>query len=252
VLLPDSIDAVRPSIVQIAVDLQDQPGSASIRRLGTGFIIDADFRVITALHVVQRIEQAWAKYSATAERSILVGYAQPNADFERANFTFIAYDAVKVDARHDLAVLEPRADSLARGLASLRNQPAPVDIDASRPRDGESIAVSGYPLAETVLITTSGAIASSWPIRIEMVPATSGPPWWEDVQIDDVYLGDVFVNPGNSGGPVYRVDDCRVVGVCVAYRTAPISGASDLSQNSGLTEIVPIKYATALVTSRAT
>src|SRR5438132_584434 len=63
------------------------------------------------------------------------------------------------------------------------------ELELEIPADGEPIAISGYPLAEPTLVTTSGHIACSWTIHNHQ----------------DHYLADVTANPGNSGGPVYRL-----------------------------------------------
>jgi S1-C subfamily serine protease len=72
-----------------------------------------------------------------------------------------------------------------------------------------------------------------------------------------VYWADVEVNPGNSGGPSYRVEDGSVIGVCVASPLVPIYkqsggpaqeiGGERLMYSSGLTLIIPAKYAFDLV-----
>lgn len=87
-------------------------------------------------------------------------------------------------------------------------------MTTGRPRDGEPIAVSGFPLNKPVLISTVGHLASSWPIEIDAtnVGFTPGVPRVER----ETYLADVTANAGNSGGPVYRLSDSAVIGVLVA------------------------------------
>lgn len=114
---------------------------------------------------------------------------------------------------------------------------------AMRPQDGEPIAVSGYPLSEPVMVTTSGAIATAWGLDIAPMPMPGGPPGITIPDVKDSYLGDVAVNPGNSGGPVYSIVDGAVIGVCVAFRTASGTvAAQSFLYNSGLTLVVPIQY----------
>jgi S1-C subfamily serine protease len=102
----------------------------------------------------------------------------------------------------------------------------PIVLESGRPIDGTEIAISGYPLGEPTFVTTRGTIASAW---------TTGP---SSDRFVEWYLGDITANPGNSGGPVYRVTDARVVGVCKAGKLTPISGGEG-SQTAGLTIIVP-------------
>jgi hypothetical protein len=56
------------------------------------------------------------------------------------------------------------------------------------------------------LVTTAGIVASSW----HAVACANGS------RVDDVFLGDLQLADGHSGGPVYRVDDAAVIGVAVA------------------------------------
>jgi S1-C subfamily serine protease len=66
--------------------------------------------------------------------------------------------------------------------------------------------------------------------------------------IADGDLADVIVNPGNSGGPVYRVSDGEIIGVCVAFRVGRGSIADNVFfYNSGLSVVIPIKYAQAII-----
>jgi hypothetical protein len=69
-----------------------------------------------------------------------------------------------------------------------------------RSRDGESVAVSGYPLQVASLVTTSGTLAPAWSSEIKNVQPP-GAPRGSRFQIADGYLADVAVNPGNSRGP---------------------------------------------------
>jgi S1-C subfamily serine protease len=118
---------------------------------------------------------------------------------------------------------------------------APLTLD--RPRDGEDVAVSGYPLASPTLITTSGIIASAWATETMNVVPEGAPEGFTMPDIADSYIADVAVNPGNSGGPVYLRDVGHVIGVCVAFEVAEADADGiPLRYNSGLTIVVPITY----------
>jgi S1-C subfamily serine protease len=119
-------------------------------------------------------------------------------------------------------------------------------LRAERPRDGTSIAVSGYPLGESVLVTNHGTVASAWGLELDKRPDPATP----SVTSRDVYLGDLQSNPGNSGGPVYATEDGAVIGVLVAGRlTAVDAGGAPavidgvaLQADAGLSLIVPARY----------
>jgi S1-C subfamily serine protease len=134
-------------------------------------------------------------------------------------------------------------------------------LSSDRPRDGSSIAVSGYPFGQPVLITTNGTIASAWSVDIKNAIPPGAPAGFTMPDIRDSYLADISVNPGNSGGPVYRAKDGSIIGVCVAFRPAPVvtesgpvttSSGEKLNYNSGLSIIVPIRYGEELLARHAT
>jgi hypothetical protein len=67
----------------------------------------------------------------------------------------------------------------------------------------------------------------------------------------EVYLADMQANPNNSGGPVYRIEDGSVIGVCKARRLSAVvdqrdhavvvDGDRELLQDAGLTVIEPAR-----------
>jgi S1-C subfamily serine protease len=134
-----------------------------------------------------------------------------------------------------------------------------LSISAKRPEEGEPIAVSGYPFQGNVLITTSGFIASSWNIRFSEIQRAGAPAGFHTLDVADIYLADIHVNGGNSGGPVYSVETGVLVGVCVSFDDAPVMlqampplppqkpvpAVSDgrlLTYNSGIAAVVPSTY----------
>jgi len=129
-------------------------------------------------------------------------------------------------------------------------------IDSSRPKEGLEIGISGYPLSESVLLTNSGHIASVWATDIADLHVPNAPEWFRLPDIVDRYLVDAEANPGNSGGPVYLVENASVIGICVATTPAPVRdqdgkpaliGGKTLFYSSGLTLVVPAQYIVELV-----
>ena len=114
--LPEAIETIRPSVVQISLlasDLSDElrerlgrPFLSDI--LGTGFIVDRKDLVITAQHVIQegmrRLDQMDAR-----QRNLYVGIALPNIRDNRitmiGNFSLVPFEIVAEDPEHDLALL---------------------------------------------------------------------------------------------------------------------------------------------------
>lgn len=246
--ISDTIDAIAPAVVQISV----APGG---QVLGTGFLVNDAGHVITAHHVIRNLGGR-----AT------VGVAMPNYEDEHNNrisgsFWVSNYDVAAVDEGHDLALLhpheaaanpfkEPRPVFIRMGDRDVGIEPATVRLRVERPRDGMAVATSGYPFGVMNLITSTGYVASAWAVEPkEIIDPVTGEMLLRD--LSDSYLADLHVNGGNSGGPVYRLADGSVIGVCVSTRGAQVfdsdgkpirTAGGPIFYNSGLATIVPAMY----------
>jgi S1-C subfamily serine protease len=253
--LPDSIDVVRPSVIQIRMGI---PGTHGDRVIGTGFLVHKDGYALTARHVA---EFALSIQKENPEARLWAGLAIPNLESAhltiRASFALLDLAVVEEDRRHDLALLRLSPNPFATGKPSGVARTAQglavnalfglAQTDEARPRDGASVAVSGYPLNEPTLVTTSGCIASAWGTDVQEVQPPGAPAGFTIPDVKDSYLADVAVNPGNSGGPVYMTATAKVIGVCVAFRIASTQGGNPFSYNSGLSVVVPVTYGLALL-----
>lgn len=264
--LADSIEAIRPSIVQIGYEVSRL--SETVRRrigqdwangsLGTGFFVNSAGYVITARHVITE-GTTFLNQIQAGEKRMVVGLAIPNAENMRGNFILIEFELIDEDERHDLALLKLKRNPFKGEVTSgikIGNQETPLPVLAApmreeRPRDGEAIAISGYPLGQPVLITNAGSLATVWSYDTAEVRLPGAPEWFRFPDIADSYLADVETNRGNSGGPVYLSENGTVIGVCVGAKAAPVryQGGSDVSLNnqqlfysSGLTVVVPARY----------
>lgn len=260
--LPDAIATIRPSVVQFTAAMPDDHRP---RVMGSGFIVDDGGHVATAAHVVSALHSLNQAGARTG-----IGLAYPDIDNEdiggvkgltmRQNFFIVGGEVIDVDTRRDVAVLEMQPNPFTDSPPSMikigdtegpRPMYTPASLDTARPSDGEAVAVSGYPLGGAALVTTAGHLASSWETQVrDTWDPVAG---WPIPTVDDVYLADVSVNPGNSGGPLYRVPDGSVVGVCVAYRTAPLHftdpqggqvmvDGRPVGLNAGLAVVAPIRH----------
>jgi len=260
--LPDAIDQIRPAVVQIRIEPPRLSLPSQAQVIGTDFWADASGHVLTARHVIRGGQAAIQE--APGSRFTL-GLAMPNLTGPitiRAGFEIIEAEVVEEDPRHDIALLRATNNPFASGRHSGVHQVGDgwgvnalwglCDLNPTAVRDGERIAVSGYPLAEPALITTSGGIASAFGTEIQDVQRSSAPAGFTVPDIADSYLADVAVNPGNSGGPVYRVADGGVIGVCVAFKIASGQNPSPFFYNSGLSVVVPIKYGIELISRHST
>jgi hypothetical protein len=144
----------------------------------------------------------------------------------------------KEDHARDIAILKCEANLLTRESGMILNGKRVVekrtlpDFQTAAPREGESVSVSGFPAVMGFesgipgLTTNTGTVAN---------------PYFLEENEQAVYLIDMRVNHGDSGGLVYRNADGKVIGFVDAYRNATTG------ENSGLTVVVPINQVLALL-----
>jgi hypothetical protein len=288
VSLEDAVHAIRPSVVQLSVRAE---AGRLPRTLGTGFIVDERGTIVTALHVVKEGVRFAQSVGHQGRPQFVAGLAHPQL-FEAGGklygmqgFSYVDVDLLSVVPDHDLCAARLK-ENVVRGewdpelVPVIDGTPVPplagvATLDTRRPREGATVAVSGYPFAMNSLITNSGCIASAFlpnfaddaipdpppqppdegrtPGAVRMVETfTPGPSPGER------YLADLEVNGGNSGGPVYYADTGAVIGMCIATRQAAVTrggrpvvvGGQVLTYSSGLTVVVPAIYVDAMLRER--
>jgi len=260
--LSESIEVIKESTVQIgfAISGLDEELRKKVQRnwvrqpAGSGFFVSYEGHVITALHVIEGMEKTLSSVKGKEKKMYVNVPLPPLEDVVNKNLvlgTFIPldFDIVDRDEAHDIALLKLKTNPFTREFMERSKKQVviggksqafvgrPVSFNARRPGDGSHIAVSGFPLGEASLITNSGFVATSW--------ATYKNPSKPKNREFNVYLGDVQVNFGNSGGSVYLVEDGSVIGMCVAHKLTPAAVKPfgfDIRTNSGLTIIVPAKH----------
>jgi S1-C subfamily serine protease len=269
-----AVESLRPSVVQIAVYVYEPddpgaparlPGTPPMKRpletalLGTGFLVSDQGYVITAGHVVDALNQ----WSPQLVRRLMVGLAGPNMDLPKlqmvGSFDMYEGEIVERDSSHDLALLKLTRNPFTRPgvFATVNSKDISYNytvaaLVSERPVEGAQIVVSGYPLQSSVLVTNAGWLASSWLVNVNRSPVPNVNQGARPSS-EDVYLADVAVNKGNSGGPVFSIEDKGVIGVCVAHVSASVfygDGAREsvtlnnrpLVVNAGIAFVVPAKY----------
>ena len=263
-LLPDAIDMVRPSVVRIfwfvrdltPEQLANEQVAEQVRRLpypgifggvlGTGFFVNDDGYVITAAHVLDAAKRM-VEDTPDFKVEIGLGLAPPDQEHARLRVAILGGEIVDGDHSHDLALLRtqngtPFKEPFMQNGEIVEIPHAVARLQPAQPRDGDDIACSGYPLNNMAMITTHGVVAASYWVDEITVPDPDEPNESTLVQRAS-FLGDLQVNGGNSGGPVYAVADGCVLGMVSGTLLAPlhVSGGDPtlLRAGAGLSIVTP-------------
>jgi hypothetical protein len=193
-----------------------------------------------------------------------LAYSFTDQTQKRGNFTLIDADVIERDDVHDVALLKlsrnPFGETIESGY-TLEGKPLPLMplgvalLSTRAVREGESVAVSGFPFVSPVLFTNAGIIASTRSAH----DFNTEVPGLNVRVTSDFYLADMTVNEGNSGGPVYDASG-EVIGIALGFRVAVVDkvihgawqhppGVEDgYGYNAHLAVVVPIAHAKALMT----
>jgi S1-C subfamily serine protease len=244
-----AIARMRSSIVSINDGDPEGPiGSGVIVRGGN----EHDAIVATALHVVRDV----------APDALQIGFPVPPTEQVRGSLTMIGATVIETDERNDLALLRMAHNAfLTHGVPHPSGGTYPASVarlEGERPEDGEDVMISGFPMGYRYVLNSAGIIACSWGDQgIDHFLEEPAPGAAPDVPLDR-FLVDINVNPGNSGGPCYRVADQRVVGICEALQLIEVEvddkdvdtddeAQRSVLQKADITFVVPAKYVIALL-----
>ncbi len=219
--LPDLIDKTKKSIVAVGTYMPKRSPSSVF--LGTGFAIADGRLIVTNAHVLP-------KKINTKRLEVLAVYLRENGQAMKYEVKVVA-----IDKEHDIAILKLLSGSLP--ALKLGNEPV---------RDGQSIAFTGYPIGMVLglfPVTHSGIISAISPVVIPMMKSR---------QLNRkllkrlrnpylIYQLDATAYPGNSGSPVYTINNGQVIGI-VNKVFVKESKETILSKPSGITYAIPIKY----------
>jgi S1-C subfamily serine protease len=180
-LLTHIYQQTSPAVVYVRVLVEDG-GTFVLLGSGSGFVIDAEGRVVTNNHVVEQ------------------------ADIVKVTFADGSVSDAQVlgrDPYSDLAVVE--VDALPAGLT-------PLELgDSSALQVGERVIAIGNPFGLEGTMT-AGIVSA---VGRTLASQTSGAGTFS---IPEIVQTDAAINPGNSGGPLLNSEG-QVVGVNTAIRS---------------------------------
>jgi S1-C subfamily serine protease len=229
--LIDAIVRVKPSIV--VVGTYQKTGSPQFVMRGTGFIIAGGNLVATNSHVVP--EEGSPDSPALVIRTAL-GDSPPQV--RRAKL-------LSRDPARDLALLH--IDGPALPALQLR--------DSDSVREGQMVGFTGFPIGGALgfsPVTHRGMVAAITPITL---PGSNARQLNEKAirQIKrgtfDIFQLDATAYPGNSGSPVFDIENGEVIGI---INMVFIKGSKEsaLSQPSGISYAIPANYLKRLLDDR--
>jgi serine protease Do len=219
--LPDLVARIKPSVLPVGTFAATDSPRFGFR--GTGFVVGDGSLVATNHHVLPPASEP----DRLAQLVVMVGRQGDQAEFRRVQ-------VVASDRSRDLALLR-----LSAGPAL-----TPLALEAAAAREGQSIALMGFPIGGVLgfaAVTHRGIVAS---ITTASLPAPSAQ------QLDaravarlregsfELLQLDATAYPGNSGGPVFDTETGRVLGV-VSLVLVKSGRESALSQPTGITYAVP-------------
>jgi len=226
---PDTVSKVKASVVAVGTYLPTR--SPQFQFLGTGFVVGNGRQVVTNAHVAN---------AQAASRDINERLAIAFPGSGRTGGRVASMDVL--DSEHDLALLRVEGEPL----------PAMKLGDLDQVRDGQDIAITGFPLGTAIGIipvTHKGIVAAVTP---------AGQPLPSSRQLDagtvrrlagggfPVLQLDIVSYPGNSGSPVYDTQTGEVLGV---LNMVFVKGMKEnaISTPSGISYAIPVPFLKALL-----
>jgi serine protease Do len=220
--LPQVIAASKASVLPVGTFSATDSPRFGFR--GSGFVVGDGTLVATNFHVLA----PGAEADSGPVMMVLVG-SGASAQGRRAK-------VVATDRPRDLALLRIEGPPLA----------ALALEEGGKPREGQSIALMGYPIGGMLgfaTVTHRGILAS---ITTAALPAATAQSLDPRAVLRlregnfELYQLDATAYPGNSGGPVLDADSGRVIGI-VSMVLVKAGRESALSNPTGITYAIPVQ-----------
>jgi serine protease Do len=221
--LPGLINTIKPSVLPVGTYSATDSPRFGFR--GTGFVVGDGTLVATNFHVLPDL----IRNDGPTQLAVLTWRNQTEAQVRRVRL-------VASDRTRDLALLQLEGEPLT-----------PLPLDTAPAREGQSIALMGYPIAGALgysAVTHRGIVAAITNAALPAPTAASLDPRAVAALRNgtfEVYQLDATAYPGNSGGPLFDADSGRVLGV---VNMVLIKGnrESALSSPTGISYAVPVSH----------
>lgn len=223
------VETVTPSVVAIGMYTPIENSGNQV--LGTGFVVADGKHAVTNYHVVSKILDP----QIVQHYVVITGKGTKIQAFKA--------EVLEIDPLHDLALLEFNSTLPIAMLAS----------DAML-KPGTDVAFTGFPIGAAIGIypaTHKGMVSAITP---DAIPAQNANQLTSAMlsrlnKPEMVYQLDATAYPGNSGSPVYSVEEGEVVGVINKVFVSQ-GKESALSAPSGISYAIPVKHVNALLKKR--
>jgi S1-C subfamily serine protease len=221
--LIETIPAVRASVVGVGTFQKTRSPAAAF--FGTGFAVGDGLHIITNAHVIPPMLDEHQKESLV----VLVGRG---AEFQQRDAQVLG-----TDLEHDLVLLHISGPPL----------PALRLGDSDRVREGQSLALTGYPLGMALGLipaTHRATLAAITPIAKPTLNSRLLNPKIVSRIRDGafaVFQLDGTAYPGNSGSPLYDPDTGEVLGI---INMVFVKGTREnaITNPSGISYAIPSKF----------
>jgi len=225
--LPDTVDAIRPSVVAVGTYQTTRRPPAAFR--GTGFVVGDGQLVVTNNHVIPNTLDE-------ENRERLTIFAGRGKAMDMRSVTVVARDP-----EHDLALLR---------ISGAPLKPLRLGGDGAV-REGRSVAFTGFPVGMVLglhHVTHRGIVAAVTPIAIPGFGGKDLSPQAVKALREpyDVYQLDATAYPGSSGSPLYDPATGEVLGVINSVLVKSTKEAA-LENPSGITYAIPVRFVKALM-----
>lgn len=225
--MAETVQKIKPSIV--GVGTYERTRTPPVVYRGTGFVVGDGLQVLTNAHVLpESLDKKKVETLGVFVR-------------ENGKDSLRTAEVIEQDAQHDIALLKIAGTPL----------PAMALGDSDKVREGEIYAFTGYPIGMVLGLhpaTHRGMVSAITPSAI---PAPRAGQLNQAVleRLQAPYLVfqlDATAYPGNSGSPLYDPKTGSVVGI---INKVFVQGTKEnlLSQPSGISYAIPIRYAESLV-----